>query len=117
MSFDLAVLAPAPDMDAAAVRRMFGQCAAAVDHQEGEPDSRITAFYEQLRSVYPDHGPDSETPASPWSSAPLDVGIDHVIMQLSHRPVSTPAVDVILKLASRHRLAVYDPQSDDAYLP
>jgi hypothetical protein len=55
-------------------------------------------------------------PDSPWM-APLDAGIDHVIMNLSWSARSTPAIEAIQDLAAEHRLVIWDPQSDDAYLP
>ncbi len=118
VSFDLAVLAPTADMHTPAVREMFDRCVvSAVDHRQGEADDRITAFYGELQAIYPDHGPAVHEDTSPWSSTPHDVGIDHVFMQLRHGSASASAVEVILSLASRHRLTVYDPQSDDAYFP
>jgi hypothetical protein len=49
--------------------------------------------------------------------AALDVGIDHVIMNLSWSARSTPAIEAIQDLAAEHRLVIFDPQSEDAYLP
>jgi len=49
--------------------------------------------------------------------APLDAGIDHVIMNLSRSARSTPAIEAIQDLAAEHRLVIWDPRSDDAYLP
>ena len=47
----------------------------------------------------------------------LEAGIDHVIMHLSFTPYSTPAITAIQELAAAHGLVIWDPQSDDAYLP
>ena len=116
MSFDLVVLALGADNDADSARRMFEHCAAAGTHDVGEPDGRILAFYEQLQSIYPDRGPAAEAPDCPWNSAPLSVGIDHVIMHLGFGSRSTSAIEAVLRLAAHHGLAVYDPQGDDVYL-
>ena len=100
--------------DAAAACAMFERCAAG-DHAEGELDERIVGFYEQLRSRFPDEGP--RAGYSPWMMMPLTTGIDHVIMHLSWSPQSDAAVTAIMGLAAEHRLVVWDPQSQDAYLP
>ncbi|WP_284740081.1 hypothetical protein [Amycolatopsis sp. RTGN1] len=116
MSFDLVVLALNAGSEADSVRRMFERCTAVGTHNVGEPDRRIVAFYEQVRSIYPDRGPAVEAPGCPWNSAPLSVGIDHVIMHFGSGPRSTPAIETVLRLAAHHGLAVYDPQGDDVHL-
>jgi hypothetical protein len=116
VSFDLVVLALSADNDADSARRLFKQCTAVGAHNVGEPDRRIVAFYEELQSIYPDHGPTVEAPDCPWNSVPLSVGIDHVIMHLGFGPRTTPAIETLMRLASHHGLAVYDPQGGDVYL-
>ena len=84
---------------------MAGRCWRSAAHAEGEVDQRIAAFYEELCTQFP-----------PWIAA-LDVGIDHVIMNLSWSARSTSAIEVIQDLAAEHRLVIVDPQSQHAYLP
>jgi hypothetical protein len=115
VSFDLAALAIDELADAAAACAMFERCNTSGNHAEGEPDERIVRFYEQLRSRLPDEGPPPGD--SPWRMMPLVTGIDHVIMHLSWSPRSDAAVTAIMELAAEHRLVVWDPQSQDAYLP
>lgn len=50
-------------------------------------------------------------------STPLGVGIDHVIMHLSFSSRSDAALKAIEELAAEYRLAIWDPQSREAYLP
>ena len=114
MSFDLAVLAMDASADAESAKAMFKRCSAR-SHAEGELDERIVAFYEKLRARFPDSPPYGQS--TPWMSMPLNVGIDHVIMHLSFSDRSTPAIKAILELAEAHELTVFDPRSDDAYLP
>lgn len=114
MSFDLAVLAMDAPADTEAARAMFERCNNR-NHAEGELDERIAAFYQELRSRFPDNSPYDDS--TPWMLMPLDTGIDHVIMHLSFSPRSTPAIEAILELAGSHDLVVYDLQSDDAYMP
>ncbi|MFD4867037.1 hypothetical protein [Streptomyces sp. NPDC058412] len=114
MSFDLAVLAMDASADAVAARGMFERCSSG-SHPEGELDERVVAFYERLRSHFPDHSPCAED--SPWMSTPLSVGIDHVIMHLSFSSRSDPALRAIEEFAAEFRLVVWDPQSQDAHLP
>ena len=116
MSFDLAVLALTSGNGPDAAREMFERCLAGKRHVPGEPDERIGAFYNQLQAIYPDHGPAVDRQNCPWSAAPLDVGIDHVIMHMRFGSVSTPTIETVVSLAARHRFAVYDPRSDDTYL-
>lgn len=100
--------------DAAAARVMFERCASG-SHDNGDPDRRVVGFYERLRSEFPDYPP---YPAdSPWMLMPLSVGIDHVIMHLSFSPRSDPAITSIQALAAEYGLVLWDPQSQDAYLP
>ena len=48
---------------------------------------------------------------------PMAIGIDHVIMNLSLSPRGDAALTPIMELAAEYRLVVWDPQSQDAYLP
>jgi hypothetical protein len=48
---------------------------------------------------------------------PLDVGIDHVSVTISHSPRGSAAVETILSLARRHGLIIYDPQADEITRP
>ncbi|MFE8947733.1 transposase family protein [Streptomyces sp. NPDC007856] len=114
VSFDLAVLAMDASADAAAARAMFERCTSG-SHAEGELDERVVAFYERLRSRFPDHRPFPED--SPWMSTPLAVGIDHVIMNLSFSSRSDAALKAVEELAAEYRLVIWDPRSQDAYLP
>ena len=111
MSFDLAVLAMDASADAEQARAMAERCWRSASHVEGEVDERIAAFYAELSARFPPDSPDS-----PWMAG-LDAGIDHMVMNLSWSASSTPAIAVIQDLAAKHRLVIFDPQSDDAYLP
>jgi hypothetical protein len=114
VSFDLAVLAMDASADAVAARAMFERCTSD-SHAEGELDERVVAFYERLRSRFPDHPPHPED--SPWMSTPPAVGIDHVIMNLSLSSKSDASLKAVEELAAEYRLVIWDPQSQDAYLP
>ncbi|MEU5721240.1 hypothetical protein ABZ783_05385 [Micromonospora sp. NPDC047738] len=48
-------------------------------------------------------------------SQPLAVGIDHVSMHITYSPRGNAAVDVVLGLAERHGLVIYDPQFDEVF--
>jgi hypothetical protein len=110
VSFDLDVLAIDPAASDDAVRAMVKRCWSG-EHSEGELDERIVGFYESLRARYPDFPPYGDD--SPWMSMPLDVGIDHVSMSVSFGQRSTPAIELILDLAGRYGLTIYDPQGDE----
>ncbi|SIN44498.1 hypothetical protein [Micromonospora cremea] len=112
MGFDLVVLAVEPSATADVVRQMADHCTG-MEHRDGELDQRIVSFYEELRARFPDHPP--YDPESPWMSAPLAVGIDHVSMNISYSPRGNAAVDVVLDLAERHGLVIYDPQFDEVF--
>lgn len=110
VSFDLLVLAVEPAASLDVVREMVDDCTG-LAHRDGELDQRIVSFYQELCARFPDHPP--YDPESPWMSAPLAVGIDHVSMNISYSPRGSAAVDVVLGLAERHGLVIYDPQGDE----
>ncbi|MEV4721300.1 hypothetical protein AB0J94_29260 [Micromonospora noduli] len=110
MSFDLDVLAIDPAASDDAVRAMATRCRSG-QHPEGELDERIVGFYESLRARYPDFPPYRDD--SPWMSMPLDVGTDHVSMNMSFGRRSTPAIELVVDLAARYGLTIYDPQGDE----
>ncbi|MFG3602452.1 hypothetical protein [Micromonospora chersina] len=114
MSFDLDVLAIDPAASDDAVRAMVKRCSSS-QHPEGELDDRIVGFYESLRARYPDFPPYRDD--SPWMSMPLHVGIDHVSMNMTFGERSTPAIELILVLAERYGLTIYDPQGDEVTRP
>ncbi len=114
MTFTLLAVALPDGADEEEARTRAGRCGAP-DHPRGDLDPRIVAFHEHLRGVHPDTGSLDDT--SPWASTPLDAGIDHVRLVFRHGQVSDPAIDLVLELAARYGLAVYDPQGDDVVLP
>ena len=109
MSFDLTILATAPDSSDDEIRAQAVRCATGRDHPEGDLDARVVAFYEALRELHPDSGPASRSEESPWASSPLNPGIDHVITNLRHGRAGD-VTDTIVELASLHGLVVFDPQ-------
>lgn len=111
MSFDLTALAAVPGASDEDVRAQALRCCRP-DHPEGDLDSRIVAFYDDLRAAFPDSGPESRRDDTPWASTPLGLGIDHASMQLRHRAFDG-VIGLILDLALRHGLAIYDPQGDE----
>jgi hypothetical protein len=116
MSYDLAVLAADPGADDTEIRAMYDRCTNwAQPHPHGDLDERIVAFYEELQARYPDHAPYHAE--SPWASAPLNLGIDHVCMNISYGPRGDPAVQLISQLARRHGLIIYDPQFSEIFRP
>jgi hypothetical protein len=114
VSFGLVAVAIDPCVSDDAVRAMV-ECCRGDRHPEGELDERIVAFYESLRSRYPDFPPYGDD--SPRMSMPLDLGIDHVSMLMSFGRRSTPALGLIDELAQRYGLTIYDPQGDEVTRP
>ncbi|MEV4624287.1 hypothetical protein AB0J74_36955 [Asanoa sp. NPDC049573] len=112
MSFDLVVVAIDPAATPDDVRAMVERCRGPW-HPDGEPDPRIVAFYTDLRSTFPDRPPLDD--ASPWTGVPLDAGIDHVVMCISYSPVGTRAVELVVDLAEKHGLVLWDPQLEEAF--
>jgi hypothetical protein len=111
VSFDLVALAADPGATDAEIRAMAQRCQS-LKHPEGELDRRIVGFYENIRARYPDFPPYDRD--CPWMVMPLGVGIDHVSMHLSFGKRSDPALQLILELAQRYELTIYDPQGDQA---
>ena len=50
-------------------------------------------------------------------STPLDVGVDHVFLSLSHSDRSAPALAMIEELAAEYGLTIWDPQDGSAHRP
>jgi hypothetical protein len=111
VSFDLVVLAAGPAASLDDVRAMADRCAGR-SHDGGEPDPRIAAFYGDLRAAYPDQS--TYEGESPWVTRPLAVGVEHVAMVIAHTPLGDDAVELVLQLAQKHGLVVFDPQADEA---
>lgn len=114
VSFDLDVLAIDPAASDEAIRAMVKRCGSG-QHPEGELDQRIVGFYEALRARYPDFPPYHDD--SPWMAMPLEAGIDHLSMCMSFGERSSPALELILDLAERYELTIYDPQGDEVTRP
>lgn len=109
------VVAAVPGADEATARALIERCnRIGAVHVEGELDERIVGFYEDLRTVYPDFPPYDDS--TPWSSTPLDTGIDHVVMTIRFS-AENAMVDLIQRLATKHSLVLYDPQDDTVHLP
>ncbi|MCI4065132.1 hypothetical protein MRQ36_22215 [Micromonospora sp. R77] len=114
MSFDLDVLAISPTASDDAVRAMVRRCRDG-QHPEGDLDERIVGFYESLRARYPDFPPYPDD--SPWMSMPLEVGIDHISVSMSHGQRSDAALALIIALATSHGLTIHDPQNGQVTRP
>ncbi|WP_239127076.1 hypothetical protein [Asanoa siamensis] len=110
MSFDLVVLAAGTEASLDDVRAMADQRAGRSSPGVA-PTPPIAAFYGDLLATFPDLPGDDE---SPWISRPLAVGVDHVSMSIAHTPLGDDAVDLVLRLAEKHGLVVFDPQGDEA---
>jgi hypothetical protein len=109
------VVAAEPGADEASARAVLKRCFCGKDlHVEGELDQRIVGFYEDLRAFYPDHPPYDG--GLPWSSMPLDTGIDHVFMKIRWS-ADNAVLDLIQRLATQHGLVLYDCQDATVYLP
>ncbi|MEV6781487.1 hypothetical protein [Streptomyces sp. NPDC051098] len=104
---ELAVLAVPPETAPGVIDSVARRCLAE-NHDEGEFDDRIMAFYEQLRAEYPEFLPYSEKPRPPWLSAPLSVGTDHVVILMSGAMSAVPARLRVHELAEDHGLKVVD---------
>ncbi|WP_433570544.1 hypothetical protein [Streptomyces sp. CA-251247] len=104
---ELAVLAMARQAAPEVIESVARRCLAE-NHDEGEFDDRIMAFYEQLRAQYPEFLPYSDDPRPPWLAAPLSVGTDHVIILMSGAMSAVPALLRIHELAQDHGLNVVD---------
>ncbi|MGC3862296.1 hypothetical protein ACPSM1_19150 [Micromonospora chersina] len=108
------MLATEPTASDDAVRAMVKRCRSG-QHPEGELDECIVGFYESLRARYPDFPPYPDD--SPWMSMPLDVGIDHVSMSMSFGQRSAAALRLVVDLAARYGLTIYDPQGGEVIRP
>lgn len=85
-----------------------------------QPHPAVTAFYEELTSIHPeidtideDHVDDVEY--CPWSCA-MDYSPGHVVMACVW-PKADHVGELVQRLAVKHGLAMYDPQSDRITYP
>ncbi len=115
MSFDLVVWAVGPGGTPDDVRAADELCRRG-EHAGGPADPRITTFHAALTADYPDRGPAARAAASPWASAPLHVGADHLRMCLD---VDCPdaVLETIERLAGEHDLMLLDLQDGSVYPP
>lgn len=114
MSFDLVVWAldGATSADVQAAHELCRQG----EHDDGQPDPRIAAFYAELTAYYPDQGSAVHSEDSPWASTPLHTGVDHLEMKLSHS-CDDEVLLAIERLAGEHNLILLDPQEGSVYAP
>lgn len=122
MSFDLVVwsaTAVGNDKDAAELYRRL--CDAPEDAYKGLPESsRVHAFYAELTERHPeiDDVPEDridDTDFCPWSIA-FDRSDRHILM-CAVWAKATYVEETVRTLASKHGLAVFNPQSEKLYVP
>ena len=82
-----------------------------------EANHAVAAFLSELTRQYPqmDDVPEDQIDDCPWSAA-FDVSDGHIILPIAWSRCVEMA-PVILALAEKHGLMVYDPQSDNVFLP
>ena len=97
------------------VRAANARCARG-EHQQRPADPRVVAFYDALTSEYPDRGPRSQGPGSPWASAPLHTAADHIKMRLDEA-CPDAVLERIEKLACDLNLDLLDLQDGTVYPP
>jgi hypothetical protein len=114
MLVDLMALALSPDAGRAEANETANRCLTR-PHIDGDLDDRIVAFYEALRAEFPDQTP--LAPDSPWITAPLDTGIDHVRLLMAWEDRGEHAIDRIFALAARHDITLYDRLAANIRIP
>ena len=117
MSFDLAVLSGKRRLTHEDAADAYERLCDEDDPDVVEPDERIDAFVEEVTGRWPeiDDLPEEEVDDSPWTVA-LDRSPGHVLATISWDRVDEVA-PVVVEVALKHGLHVYDPQEDELHAP
>lgn len=120
MSFDLAVFSCRPELDSEAASELYGALCEGADPEartELVPSPRVAAFMAELSARYPDLDtlPESELDDSPWSSG-FDKSEYHAIFNIRWSAAEATSA-LLIELAHRHGLAVFDPQDEAIHHP
>jgi len=113
MTFDLGVWKTNGSLTATEASRVYASfCRGELPVRVVQNSPAVEAFYQDLIEKWPETG---NADSSPWA-APLHHTASHVLMSC----VWSKAEDVCLfvaELAGRHGLVLFDPQSEEVYLP
>jgi hypothetical protein len=119
MSYDLAVWYPHERLDGAAATKVYAALC------DGKPTSlrdhpAVQAFYDELYAAHPelDDVPEDRVDDHdycPWSCAHDRSGA-HIVMSCIYSQ-SDNVFELVRRLAERHGLALYDPQSGSILYP
>lgn len=120
MTFDLGVWKSRGSLSAISASRVYADlCRGIVPDQITEGGDAVETFYSELTATWPDAdlgGRASRVkPDTPWA-APLQASSRFVLLS-SHWQHAELVLTLVTALASRHRLTVFDPQSEEVYLP
>ena len=113
MNFDLGIWQAEGPLSAAEASRIYASfCRAETPARVVRNSPAVNAFYADLIAKWPETG---NKELCPWSG-PLHHSASHVLLSC----VWSKAENVLLQVAevaSRHGLVVFDPQSEEVYLP
>lgn len=121
MTFDLGVWKSSLSLTATAASFTYNElCKGERSAHVLAAEPEVLAFYEELTATWPEVGKRSsklrkEAEDSPWA-APLHRAPDSVLLSChwEHAEVVTAYV---VALAGKHGLTVFEPQSEEVYLP
>lgn len=113
MSFDLGVWQGHGAPTAAEASRIYAAfCRGETSPRVVQNSPAVEAFYQDLTEQWPEAG---NVDPSPWSS-PLHHAPSHVLMSCVWSQAET-VFPIIAELAARRGLVLFDPQSEEVYLP
>jgi hypothetical protein len=120
MTFDLGVWKSAPSLTATSASFVYsGLCRGEQGPQVLAAGSAITEFYDELTATWPEVRSQSSKLRSsvdtPWAR-PLLRAADYVLLSCEWQHAEIVAA-YVLGLAGKHGLTVFDPQSEEVYLP
>ena len=121
MNFDLGVWKSTPGLTATSASFTYsGLCQGERTSEPLGAEAAITAFYDELIGTWPEVGSKSvklrsKPEDSPWAG-PLLHAADYVLMSCEWEHAEI-VVAYVVALAGKYGLVVFDPQSEEVYLP
>jgi hypothetical protein len=120
MSFDLSVWSGNSRIASSRAGQIHERLCRGERPTELQADPNIARFYRELTSRWPeiDGIPDQQvddTNVCPWSSA-LDHSDAHVLISCVWS-AAEQVYSFVQQMAQKHRLVLYDPQSDEVHAP
>ncbi len=120
MTFDLGVWKSSPSLTATAASFLYnGLCRGERAPQVLAAAPAVSSFYEELIATWPEVPPSSARNRTiadtPWAT-PIHRAADYLLLSCEWQHAEV-VLAYVTGLAGQHGLTVFDPQSEEVYLP